>query len=73
MGPGSNLSGEKITSAKILTATLLIRSIHAVPVTITHIVRGDAAVVRALELSWMACAPQICYTQSCLLTACPAI
>lgn len=40
---------------KILTASLLICPVHTVPVPITDIVGINAAVVRALKLSRMAC------------------
>ncbi len=50
----------KLQSRKVLTASLLVRPIHTVPVPVTDIVGVYAAVVWTLKLSWMARASQIC-------------
>lgn len=49
---------ELIHSA-VVDASLLVRPVHTVPVSITDIVRVYAAVVWTLKLSWMACASQM--------------
>lgn len=50
-----------IKPSETLTASLLISAIHAIPVPITHIVGVYAAVVWALELSWVARASTPCH------------
>lgn len=56
---------ERLWSRKLLTASLLIRPVHTVPVPITDIAGVYAAVVWTLKLSWIACASQICQRKLC--------